>query len=110
MSEETCGGRVVKFWQVGNARYFLRDDRDAGLCCHERYSLFRGSHGYGRVIILSMPLEEAEKQAWMEIDAEQAEKELKKRTEKIKLDRTEVYYERAMKRSAEIKERAKREA
>ena len=59
MSEETCGGRAVKSWQVASARYFLRDDRDAGLCYYDRFSLFRAGEHYGRVIILSMSLEDA---------------------------------------------------
>jgi len=59
MSEETCGGRVVKLWEVASAHYFLRDDRDAGICDYERYSLFRAGEHYGRVIILSMSLEDA---------------------------------------------------
>jgi hypothetical protein len=59
MSEQTCGGRAVKSWQVASDHYFLRDDRDAGLCDYERYSLFRAGEQYGRVIILNMSLEDA---------------------------------------------------
>ncbi len=59
MSEETCGGRVVKSWQVASVHYFLRDDQDAGLCEYERCSLFRAGEHHGRVIILSMSLEDA---------------------------------------------------
>jgi hypothetical protein len=59
MSEETCGGQVVKSWEVKGAQYFLRDDQSAGLCEYKRYSLFRAGKHYGRVIVLNMSLENA---------------------------------------------------
>lgn len=60
MSAETCGGRVMGYYQPpGGPNYFLRDDRDANLCDYERYSLFREGPHYGRVVILNMTLNEA---------------------------------------------------
>jgi hypothetical protein len=58
MSAETCGGNVWH-WTVEGDDYFLRDDRDAGVCEHERYSLFRGGIQYDRINILSMSREDA---------------------------------------------------
>jgi hypothetical protein len=56
MSVETCGGYVPMIWETDDDRYFIRDDRDAGLCEHERYSLFRDRPEYCRIFILAWPL------------------------------------------------------
>lgn len=59
MSAETCGGNVVAKWKGKKSSYFLRDDRDAGICEHERYSLFRETPEYGRVHVYGLTLNEA---------------------------------------------------
>lgn len=66
MSAETCGGFVPFRWHSKKENYFLRDDKDAGLCDHERYSLFR-ENPYGRIAVLRMPLRKAVKEAVFEI-------------------------------------------
>lgn len=64
MSAETCGGYIPATWEyfdddeVVTDRFFLRDDKSAGLCDYERYSLFRDfpKEDYGRIIVLALPL------------------------------------------------------
>lgn len=39
---------------VGETNYWLRDDKAAGLCDYERYTMFRGAP-YGSVVVFIMP-------------------------------------------------------
>lgn len=71
MSAETCGGKVVARWEGKKCTYFLRDDFDAGICEHERYSLFRETPDYCRLHVYSMTREQAISMAGVEITLDQ---------------------------------------
>jgi len=54
-------------WVSDDDSYFLRDDRDAEICDEERYSLFRETPNYSRILVLGGNLGWAIKESFVAI-------------------------------------------
>jgi len=64
-----AGGFVPFSWDFDGEKFFLRDDRDAGIVDEERYSLFR-EDPYGRIAVYAGSL------AWALVESYKKIKEI----------------------------------